>query len=88
METWPEFLYGNKTMDEYIQLVKDENMNINEEIAGLTHLIEDVAKHPFEEPEHAFILIREICDGIRALLTAQSYSTKQTTTDQSPHTFE
>ena len=72
MDVWPEFLYGSKTMGEYIQLVKDEKRDIREELVGLTHLIQDVAKYPFEEPEHTFILIREICEGIRALLQADS----------------
>lgn len=88
MDIWPEFLYGNMTIDEYIQLVNDEKRDIYEEIMGLTHLIQDVAKHPFEEPEHTFVLIRELCNGIRALIIAQSYSTTQTATDQTPHTSE
>ena len=67
-DLWPEFLYGGKTIDEYLELVKDEKRDLKGEIEGLVDLIQDIAKYPYT-PQQNLSIIRGLCAGIRALLT-------------------
>ena len=67
-DLWPEFLYGGKTIDEYLELVKDEKRDLKGEIEGLVDLIQDIAKYPYT-PQQNLSIIRALCAGIRALLT-------------------
>lgn len=68
-DTWPEFLYGNKTIDEYLQLVQDEKRDAKKEIEGLVDLIQDISKYPYDTPQQTWGVTRALCCGIRGLLT-------------------
>ncbi len=65
---WPEFLYGNKTVEEYVQLVLNEKRDIKHEISALVNLIRDVAKYPFETQEETFVRISLLCGVVQHLL--------------------
>lgn len=67
-DVWPEFLYGGKTIDEYLQLVQDEKRDLKDEIVGLVRLIQDIAKYPYDTPEQTYEVTCALCCGIRALL--------------------
>jgi hypothetical protein len=65
---WPEFLYEGKTIDEYLEMVINEQRDVKKEIEGLVDLIQDIAKYPYT-PQQNLSIIRALCAGIRALLT-------------------
>jgi hypothetical protein len=67
-DNWPEFIYGNKTIGEYVEVVRTENRDVKREIAALADRIRDIAKHPFPDPEDTFKHISAACRAIQALL--------------------
>jgi hypothetical protein len=67
-DNWPEFLYGNSTIEEYIHLVRIEKRDVRNEVASLVNLIRDIAKHPYETPEETFKRISLLCRVIESLL--------------------
>lgn len=68
VENWPECIYGNKTIEEYVEIVRTENRDVKREIAALVDQIRDVAKYPFPDPENTFKHISTICRAVKALL--------------------
>jgi hypothetical protein len=67
-DNWPEFLYGKKTVEEYLQIVLNEKRDIKHEISALVHLIRDVAKYPFETQEETFVRISLLCGVVQHLI--------------------
>lgn len=41
MSTWPEFLYGGLTIDEYVHLVQEEDRDVKEEVVALVCHLRD-----------------------------------------------
>lgn len=70
-DTWPEFLYGSLTLDEYADLVRRENRNRKDEISALVRLIRDIAKYPYDNPEDTFKRLALLCDAIQTLLAME-----------------
>lgn len=50
-DTWPEFLFGGLSIDEYVALVREEEREIKDEIVALLCHLRDVAKYPFDSQE-------------------------------------
>jgi len=67
-DNWPEFIYGQKSIKEYIHIVQEEERNVKEEIVALLRLIKDIAKHPFENPDENLGVVNVICEAIACLL--------------------
>jgi hypothetical protein len=68
MDNWPEFIYGNMSIKEYVRLVRDSERDIKEEIALLTLRIRDIAKYPYDDPEETFKVTSKMCEAICSLL--------------------
>lgn len=62
---WPEFLYSNMSIKEYVQEVQDKEFDVKEEICGLLKVIQEFAR---EGPTDATKMIAKTCEAIAALL--------------------
>ena len=65
---FPEFIYGDVSISEYIEKVITEKRDIKDEIIALVDFIADIAKYPFEDGEQTFLYINACCKAIRGLM--------------------
>lgn len=68
-DIWPEFIYGDKEIHEYLELVVEEKRDLHREIVALVDFIRDIAKYPFDDSRQTFLYINACCKAIRGLMS-------------------
>jgi hypothetical protein len=68
-DNWPEFIYGEKTVEQYLKLVIQEKRDLHREIVALVDFIRDIAKFPLQDSQQTFLYINACCKAIRGLMS-------------------